>query len=471
VPACARREIVKNGVVAVYHTWSRCVQSTYLMGVDPHTGVDYADRRQLFEDLIRYQAGVFSIDVGNYAILSNHAHLILRTRPDLTVGWSDEEVALRWKLAWPEWNEGRWQREVVDKDLEATLNDPERLASARASLSNLSWFMARIKEPIARLANQLAGTKGHFWESRFGSRELVDVGDLLTCMAYVDLNQLKAGMIHSMADSQSSGIAHRMAQLRSEQAEASVLKFAKRSTNFHEFTTEQAEELLAGSHLSPIGIDGPLRTTEMLAADQKAREREARQVIRLAESDPSNEVTPSESEPLEVEVEAIAEATETSPIDCTPTDADPRWRLLSADLSAGRDPQAVCESSASTASTSAVFDTEDTKRILSEVFPQGLPLRNSNLPFVAMPLEEYVRRIEWAADHYLKVERPAELARATEFHAAEFHAAAGCANRSAQVNREATIYSNARHPGTSMSLEVLEQLLQSCREGPDPPGG
>jgi len=79
----ARSAVVRNGVVATYHTWSRCVQRMYLLGRDPQTGVDYSDRREIFEQLIRYQAGVFAVDVGNYSILSNHAHWILRTRPDL----------------------------------------------------------------------------------------------------------------------------------------------------------------------------------------------------------------------------------------------------------------------------------------------------------------------------------------------------------------------------------------------------
>ena len=34
-----------------------------------------------------------SIDLLGYAILSNHFHLILRTRPDVVATWDDREVA------------------------------------------------------------------------------------------------------------------------------------------------------------------------------------------------------------------------------------------------------------------------------------------------------------------------------------------------------------------------------------------
>jgi hypothetical protein len=41
-------------------------------------------------------ASVFAIDCLTFAVLSNHLHLILRSRPDIVRGWSDQEVAKRW---------------------------------------------------------------------------------------------------------------------------------------------------------------------------------------------------------------------------------------------------------------------------------------------------------------------------------------------------------------------------------------
>ncbi len=76
MPACARKLIVRDGEIAIYHGWSRCVQRALLCGKDPVTGVDFNYRRQWIEDLLEYQASVFAVDVGNFSVLSNHTHLI-----------------------------------------------------------------------------------------------------------------------------------------------------------------------------------------------------------------------------------------------------------------------------------------------------------------------------------------------------------------------------------------------------------
>ena len=101
MPGHARKDIVREGEIGVYHCWSRCVQRAFLCGEDPSTGQNYEHRRGWIQSLLVYQASVFALDVANYTILSNHQHLIARTRPDIAATWSDEEVAWRWKLAWP----------------------------------------------------------------------------------------------------------------------------------------------------------------------------------------------------------------------------------------------------------------------------------------------------------------------------------------------------------------------------------
>ena len=142
---CARKEIVREGEIGTYHCWSKCTQRAFLCGYDRETGIDFDYRREWIESLLQYQAGVFAIDVGNFNVLSNHAHLIARTRPDLVAGWSDEEVARRWKWAWPEFVDGTWAREVSDQEIEELLQQADRIQRIRRNLSSLSWFMARTK--------------------------------------------------------------------------------------------------------------------------------------------------------------------------------------------------------------------------------------------------------------------------------------------------------------------------------------
>ena len=101
MPACARSETVEEGVVGTYHCTSRCVRRAFLCGVDRYTGENYDHRKSWVQQRLRELAGIFAIDLHNFAILSNHLHTICRTRPDVVDGWSDEEIAERWWRLFP----------------------------------------------------------------------------------------------------------------------------------------------------------------------------------------------------------------------------------------------------------------------------------------------------------------------------------------------------------------------------------
>lgn len=194
MPACARSEIVRAGKVALYHCWSRCVRRAFLCGKDTLTQTDYEYRRQWIRDFLEQLAALFGIEIAFHAEMSNHLHLVLRTRPDVVESWSDEEVVLRWLTVshLTKSRDGR-PRELNEARVAMELARPGRVEELRVRLANPSYLMAALCEYTARRSNTEDGCSGSFWEDRFKCRELADEASLLVCGIYVDLNQIRAG--------------------------------------------------------------------------------------------------------------------------------------------------------------------------------------------------------------------------------------------------------------------------------------
>ena len=95
MPACARKEIVRQGEPGIFHVSSRVVRRAFLLGTDPLTGNDYNHRRQWVIQRLELLVANFVIDVCFLAILANHAHLVLRTTPRLVKRMGSWEVARR----------------------------------------------------------------------------------------------------------------------------------------------------------------------------------------------------------------------------------------------------------------------------------------------------------------------------------------------------------------------------------------
>jgi hypothetical protein len=100
--------------------------------------------------------------------MSNHLHVVLRHRPDIVQRWPDSEVAFRWRKLFPRRSELTGEQVEPDQyDIAVLTADAEQLATLRARLSSLSWFMRWMCEWIARAANRQDGSAGRFWGGRF----------------------------------------------------------------------------------------------------------------------------------------------------------------------------------------------------------------------------------------------------------------------------------------------------------------
>ena len=197
MPRIPRAEQFDPSQVGIVHLIQRCVRRSFLTGFDENTGKDYSHRREWIRTRMERLASVFGIDVLTYAILSNHLHLIARTRPDVVREWSDEEVALRWLRIFPGRRIDEHLAEPTTLAVDTLANDSKRIAIIRLRLSDPSWFMKALCEPIARLANFQDKVTGHFWEGRFKAQAITDEAGLLACSMYVDLNPIRAALASS----------------------------------------------------------------------------------------------------------------------------------------------------------------------------------------------------------------------------------------------------------------------------------
>ena len=194
MPRPKRCEQFSPDEVCLVHCVQRCVRRAFLAGVDPQTGTDYSFRKEWIRRRLEALASVFGVDVLAYAIMSNHLHVVLRNRPDVVAQWSDQEVAIRWLRVFPGKRLEEHLAEPTDHEVETLAADSDRIQQIRSRLSDLSWFMRALSEPIARLANRQDDCTGHFWEGRFKAQRIVDEAGLLACAMYVDLNPVRAAM-------------------------------------------------------------------------------------------------------------------------------------------------------------------------------------------------------------------------------------------------------------------------------------
>lgn len=217
MPSLPRREVIDESVVGIYHIWSRVALREFLLGLDPKTGRSFRHRKKVIRKRNEALVSIFAIECLEHAVLDNHFHQILRNRPDVVAQWSDWEVAERWL---------RLKRSSLDlqpppkeERIAALVANREELAEIRRRLSSISWFMAYLREPLARVFNLEGGTTGtSFWAGRFGCSRLEDELAVLVCCLYVCMNLIRAGIARGIGDSEDTSVHNRLEDRRSGDA-------------------------------------------------------------------------------------------------------------------------------------------------------------------------------------------------------------------------------------------------------------
>ncbi|CAM3085077.1 transposase [Vibrio rarus] len=231
--ATPRRNQISIEDTPYYHCCSRVVRRAFLCGYDSYSGKNYDHRREWVTSLLMKLEGVFAIDIAAFAIMSNHLHVVLKIDIDTVNAWTDCQVLEQWHKLFK-------GNDLTHRFVQGELLEPHKvnqlkhsIAIYRSRLCDISWFMRCLNEPIARKANLEDNCSGRFWEGRFKSQALLDETALLTCMAYVDLNPIRANMAETPEQSDHTSVQLRIqSTLKGEQPE-SLLPFMESERQNH----------------------------------------------------------------------------------------------------------------------------------------------------------------------------------------------------------------------------------------------
>jgi hypothetical protein len=227
------------------HCISRCVRRAWLLG----KGKDH--RRQWAEDRLAYLVGCFAVEVGAYAVMANHLHVVLRMDPGVAASWSAMEVARRWMSVYPRAYRADGTPELPHEAvITAAAQDVAWVAERRTRLANLGWYMKAVKEAIAKRANREDDCTGSFWEGRFTSVPLLDDAALVACMAYVDLNPVRARVVDRPERSRQTGVRARIVARQRYQAARRI-----RARRSREAAAVLAKQALTAAEAGPeVGL-------------------------------------------------------------------------------------------------------------------------------------------------------------------------------------------------------------------------
>ena len=223
--ATARKKQISLIDTPYYHCISRCVRRAFLCGQDRVTGTSFEHRRGWVEDKLLALGQVFAIDICAYAVMSNHTHMVLYVDVAQANVWTTDEVITRWHqlfkgtLITQQYLRG----DKLSKPMQNMLKDT--VAVYRQRLTDISWFMRILNEDIARKANAEDNCTGRFWEGRFKSQALLDEAALAACLAYVDLNPVRAKMAATPEASEHTSIQLRIQKAKKAQQPITLSPF------------------------------------------------------------------------------------------------------------------------------------------------------------------------------------------------------------------------------------------------------
>ena len=152
----------------VYHVMSR----TALDGL-PFGDIENDELLKIIKRL----STVYFTDILGFCLLGNHFHILVRMFPGQD--FSDSDIK---------------NRHAVYYGNDIGLSD-KNIEFFRKKWSSLSEFVKDIKVTFSRYYNKKHDRRGTLWGERFKSLIVEDGTSLINCLAYIDLNPIRAGIV------------------------------------------------------------------------------------------------------------------------------------------------------------------------------------------------------------------------------------------------------------------------------------
>ena len=167
------RRLIINDETAVYHVMSRTALDGFPLG---------DVEKDFMLDLIRRYSALYFVEILGFCLMGNHFHILVRMFPEHK--YTDEDIQKRYESFYGD-----------DRMFAAGW-----IPSLREKLSSLSEFVKEIKQTFSRYYNKKHHRRGTLWGERFKSLIVENGETLINCLAYIDLNPLRAGLVDRPED-------------------------------------------------------------------------------------------------------------------------------------------------------------------------------------------------------------------------------------------------------------------------------
>jgi hypothetical protein len=303
----SRSSVFHPSEIAYVHTMLKVCRNLFLLGMDRKKRRKLLHRRQWFYQRMEHLCSYMAIDLLGYALMDNHTHFLLRSRPDIVASWDDRTVVERWLTMCPKRRKKLKVDGVViyeplpptEAEITAQMQDSNRVKELRLRLSDISWWMRLLAQVIAQKANREDGagqTLGHFFQARFHAVRVRTKAHLLACAMYIDLNPFRAIMSDTLYGYEDTSAKKRLDLLRialgmeNDKASKAQVKRAKKllgalgAAKREEFSDSELEslcaQLLCGSKsmskdASRVDVEGKVEGQEVAQAKKLSAEQRA----------------------------------------------------------------------------------------------------------------------------------------------------------------------------------------------------